>query len=336
MRAPERASTKLIAFALFAALSQGCGTGEDQTTETVGGGLSQNVAYTWAGKSLQARGGTDPGAAVFNGNAVFSYVTPGAQIGIIIERQLNGSGQNILTNALPDTTNYGAALIPWNSYLYMVYVGQDRNVYMKRSLDASTWEATRQIANRGGANGFQFSPALVVWDGQLLVYVDMDLSSFWVGGVTNALVQLNVDSSGSVSGPWNPGSPEITNDTPTAMVMNNQVLYLSWAGSASNKPIYIKHYTDAGGWSNDSILTGQYGHPALFQQDIGTIKLVYRGMDSQAHIFHTYSQDGSFFYSPVEDNNSLTWHTPIPFYASGASTWTFYVGENNLLYTAME
>jgi hypothetical protein len=335
MRARERAPITLIAVAVVAALSQACGTGEDQTTETVGGGLSQNVAYTWGGKSLQARGGTDPGAAVFNGNAVFSYVTPNAQIGIIIERQLNGSGQNILTNALPDTTNYGAALIPFNQYLYMVYVGQDRNLYMKRSVDASNWEPTQKIADKGPFNGFEFSPSLVVWDGVLLVYVVVDFSEF-LSPYPNTIQQFNIDSNGGVDGWHDPGSPEYTNDTPTAMVMNNQVLYLSWAGLASNKPIYIKHYTDGGGWSGDTILTGQYGHPALFQQSTGTIKLVYRGMDSQAHIYHTYSQDGSFFYPAVQDSGSLTYHTPIPFQASGAGTWTFYVGENNLLYTAME
>jgi hypothetical protein len=312
---------RFIAIAGVLGSMAACGAPPD-STETVSSDLLENVPYL-PGQTLQARGGTGPGATIFKGDAYFTYVRSNNQIGIAIESNVcNGTGQSATSYALTDTTNYGASLVVFNTFLDLFYVGMDNNLYMRRSADGINWAGPWQIDGEGF---WQFIPAPVVFNGQLFVFV--------VANLINGPDIMQLDISGnSVSTIYFTG--EYSNVAPSAVTWNGNV-YLSWDSLGSTN-IDIKHSSNLipPTWSNISVLPVA-GNPGLFPLSSQTMELVFGG--NNAHIYRMYTNDGVSFGAAIEDLASTTNHKPLPFLAASASdVWVYYIGQNNELFTALE
>jgi hypothetical protein len=336
MRTSPTVEITLMAVLIASAVLSGCGAPDDQT-EKVSGDLLQNRAYLSSGQPFKAKDGTDPGATMFNGAAYLAFIRTDGKIGVIVETNLsNNGGQSTSSYALTDATNYGPALIPYNGYLYLFYGSLNGQLYMRRSLDGVSWQGPWSLTSNSNAPSV-FRPAPVVLNGQLIVYtVIANCGTFTCPNSDYFIFQYNINSDGiSASGPYSEGGIyEQTGHTPAGTVWNNN-LYLSWAGTDDSSPIYIKHYSLATGvWSSDTIISGNWGSPSLFPLSPSQMELVYRG--NNAHIYRIYTTDGVTFSPPIEDNASTTNHSPAPFLASGSDVWTFYVGQSDELYTALE
>ncbi|HWA97468.1 MAG TPA: hypothetical protein VG713_03210, partial [Pirellulales bacterium] len=288
----------VVALAGSAASCLGSDDGKDKTS----GALLTNVSYKFGGVTLQTHGGTDPWGTLFGSAAYFSYVRTDSKIGIIVETDLgNGTGQNATTYNFSDTTNGGASLVSYNGLLWMFYFGMNHQLYMRRSSTgaAGSWDGPYQLSGSG-----QFTPAPVVWNDTLYLYSaevctpGCNGSEILQGHMSGA--QYIAD--GSIN--------EFTNNTVTAASWNG-LLYVSWAGTDSDNPIYIKHYDSYFGWSSPYNIPNNWGRPAFFQVGDGDLAIAYRG--SNGHIYRVYTNDGMNFTSPIGDNASTTNQTPIPF-----------------------
>jgi hypothetical protein len=228
---------------------------------------------------------------------------------------------------LTDTTNYGPALIVHNGMLHLAYAGQNGSLYMKRSLNGLDWEeATVKI---GHGDKWRFRPALNVWNGGLRVYA---VEEACLPGCYNGLRQIDVSSQPNVV-PLTTTQTHImnerTNDSPTTTTWNNEI-YVAWAGTDFNKPIYIKHFTGGIGWSQPTIVSGANGIPSLWRASAFRLTIVYRG--NNATIYSVGSGNGTSF--GVSSPNSATSNaSPAPFLQSGSTIWTLYRGQNNRFYT---
>jgi hypothetical protein len=321
-------SIRLPVFAVLGLVSSiaGCGTAED-STDTVSSALLENNPYL-QGQSLQARSGSGPGATIFQGKAFFSYVRTDSHIGIVIDSNLsNGGGQSATTYALPDTANFGAALFAFGGFLDLFYVGQDSNLYMKRSADGVNWSQTWALDTEGF---WLYVPSPVALNGQLALFAAANLISghviFQVNISNNTISNIFFTATGS----------GVTNRGPTAAAWNGNV-YLSWAGTDANNTIHIQHIADlgpSGTWSAMTALA-EGGYPALIPLTNQTMELVFRGND--AHIYRTYTSDGVSFGAATKDNASTTNQKPIAFIPQGSlDAWVYYIGQNSGLYTALE
>lgn len=196
---------------------------------------------------------------------------------------------------------------------------------MKTSSDGINWPNTYLL---DATTGYQDTPTPVVWLGALYVFAIDNRSAHYIW-------QWDINGT-SASGPYNEGAVEYSNYTVAATSWND-VLYLSWAGTGSGNPIYIKHRTLASGWSNDTVIPGNSGRPSLYplQPAVGKMEMVYRG--NNGHIYRTYTSDGVTFSLPIQ-SASTTNQTPIPFveYDSSGDVWTIYVGQNGEVYTTQE
>ena len=121
---------------------------------------------------------------------------------------------------------------------------------------------------------------------------------------------------------------EYTNDSPTAATWNG-VLYVSWAGTSSNKPIYIKHFDTA--WSPPTIISGANGRPSLFPTSANRLTILYRG--NNQIIYTVGSSDGTTFGSS-QPNAATSNFSPAPFLLSSAGLWTLDTGTTSHVYTS--
>jgi hypothetical protein len=318
-----------LSVGLLAVLAPACGVPQDQEPiEEVQSSLCRNQALQLNGSDWVAKG--DPAAVMFNGEAVFAFSRTDSKIQIIRERNLSDSctTNTAEVQTLTDTTNYGPSLIVFNGMLHLAYVGQNRNLYMKRSVNGRDWEATSLLASGGD---WEYRPALNVWTDNILRVYSVTEVCRWPN-CSNFLYQVDVDSptSGSIRNLGEHYLNEHTNDTPTTTTWNNDI-YVSWAGTDSNKPIYIKHFNAATGWSPATIVSGGNGHPSLWPTNPDRLTILYRG--NNATVYSVNSGDGTNF-GASSANNATTNLSPAPFRNLGSSgIWTLYIGTNSRVYT---
>jgi hypothetical protein len=308
----------LGAFAACGELPEGADDATPETaseaTETTSGALLNNVPYVPSGKA-------GPAAAIFLGKAFLGYVRTDGKIGIIIETNLgDNTGQSVTSYALTDTTTYGPCLVVYQNKLHLIYVDAGGFLKVRRSTDGLNWD---NPTNMHYAAGFSYQPSAVVLNSTLLVFCRITSKDIveirWIGSPQSIVSTL-----------------ESSNRGPYATVWNGTV-YLTWAGTAADNPIYIKHRPPLGEWSSPTLVSGNVGFPALFPVDAQTLALIYRG--NNTHIYRVNTNDGVSFGAPVVDNSSVTNYTPIPFMRvspQSPSVWTFYTGQNGLFYTAKE
>jgi hypothetical protein len=320
-----------LAIGLLAALAPACGVAPDQEPiEEAQSALCRNRPLQFNGSNWVAKG--DPGAAVFHGRAYFAFARTDSKIQILEEQNLADSctTNTLFAKTLTDTTNYGPTLMVFNDKLYLAYVGQNRNLYMKRSPDGRNWDEATVPLSGGGM--WRFRPALNVWtDNVLRVYAAREFC-ITVGGCANYLYQFDITSPTvggmTVAGPF--ATDEVTNDSPTTTTWKNDI-YLSWAGTDSNKPIYIKHFNAITHWSVPSIVTGANGRPSLWPTSPDLLTILYRG--NNATVYSVNSDNGGLFGASTP-NNATTNASPAPFQPLGSSgIWTLYIGTNGGVYT---
>jgi hypothetical protein len=204
----------------------------------------------------------------------------------------------------------------------LIYVDSNRHLVVRRSGDAVNWDAPSVI---DGTSVVSYQPSAVPVD---------KLGVLHVFAVRNGNSVYEVSWNG-VNGFNAVDTGEFSNHGPYAVFWNSQ-FYLTWAGTASNNPIYIKH-GGKDGWSPATLVSGNFGYPALFPIGAGLMEMVYRG--NTARIYHTYTTDGVSFGPVGVDNASATNFTPIPFMGTSDahnSAWVFYTGQNSQYYTMVE
>jgi hypothetical protein len=309
----------------------------DSATETVSRDLLSNVPYKVNGQTLTAKAGTAGDATIFGNKAYYAYIRPDSSIGIVADSNLGSNGQNAITYGLPGPAEFGPALLSLNNTLYLFYLSSccGNEIYMQTSTDGLNWSAASAVFSlyfQGGSfnsNSWATPPAAVAWNGQPILYIGTQN-----GGFTDALLQFNISGT-SGSGPYVPGYwyPE-TPARPSVTIWNG-ALYLAWVDSENGNQVGLMHYTSASGWSGE-ILTGKYGIPGIHPLAAGALQMVYRNA-SNAHIYSTFTSDGVTFSTPQEDLASTTNRQPVPFSNWNlSSNWTFYVGQNNDLFTVLE
>jgi len=314
-----------------------------EATDSVHPALLQNYPYISGGPTYQSAG-TNVGATMFNGKAYLAFVRLDKKIQIFVESDLgNNTGQSVNPNVvLTDTSNTAPALIAFNGYIYLFYVGQDTHVYWKRSADGTNWGTTVDMAP--GGNSFAYRPAPVVFQSTLSVFVTWT----WTDGNSYILEYSFASDGVSAFGPSNTTAggqkfvciigggcnAEFTHAAPGAAVWNGN-LYLAWAGSTTDRPLFIKHYGGPfSGWSGNTIVSAQNGIPSLWPLPT-KLEMVYYGNDNR--LWRTYTTDGTTFTGTARDNASLPYGPPAPFLSYGASdVWVFYKGTNGQLYTSIE
>jgi hypothetical protein len=317
----------------LAAMVSACGTEEgglepngappNDATETKSGDLLSNVPYLpW--QTLTAKGGTAGGATIFGNKAYFSYIRPDSSIGLVIENNLGSNGQNPTVLTLPSyyQSNYGASLVVYNNWLYMLYIDLNRNMAMAYSTDGVNWYGPGALTSDPFAGQWTCPPTPVVWNGSLFTF-----------GCAGSVWLLKLNGSTVVGQDWPNGFPSTSNKI-GAYVWQG-AMYAAWADSAHNNQLYIAH---TGGFPSDwriSALVGQQGIPSLYPTGAGSLEMIYRGND--AHIYKTFTTDGVSFGQVYKDNASTTNHAPIPFENWNLTgNWVFYIGVNNGLFTVLE
>jgi hypothetical protein len=114
-------------------------------------------------------------------------------------------------------------------------------------------------------------------------------------------------------------------------------VFLTWAGTASNNPIYIKHREcNFCTWTPPILVSGNFGLPTLLPISSQTMEMVYRG--NNLHLFRLYTNDGVSFGQPIQDNATTSNFAAIPFmvFPGRSNVWAFYTGQNSQLYTVIE
>jgi hypothetical protein len=303
----------------------GCGEPEESQVD-VSSALSQNSGYL-QGQTLAAKANTSAGQAViFNNKAYLPYIRTDSHIGIVVDSNLsNNGGQTATTIGMSDLSNFGAALFVWNGWLNLIYVGQNSNLYMRRTADGLTWGNTVALDTEGF---WEFVPSVVA----------LDNSTFSIFCVANALgnnILLQVVVAGTtVNGIYNYGA--VTNRGVATASWNGQA-YLAWPGTDGNNTIHIQHTAQLNppaNWTGSALLAVG-GYPSLLPLSTTTMELVLRGNDS--FIYRVYTNDGVSFGAATKDGSSTTNQKPSAFMAQGGSNaWVFYIGQNNGLYTALE
>jgi hypothetical protein len=319
--------------ALLALMAVAASCGVDETgsqpngaTQTTAGDLLSNVPYL--NGAPKAKSNTAGDAVVFKGKAYFAYITPQSNVGIISESNLGSNGQTPTTFALPGATFGGPALMTVGNVLYVFYISGSWLV-MQRSADGANWTNQTFLA-QPSYNTWTTPPVAVAWDGAVRIFIGQG-GAGWPNMITQYTVS-GVTASGPSFVPAT-GQTMTTNNRPAATVWNN-TLYLAFADSTYSNQIGMMRYTDARGWSTET-LTGKTGIPGLFPTAAAGLELVYRAND--AHIYRAYSQDGTSFGASIEDTASTTNHAPIPFSNLGTSSnWVFYVGVDTELFTVIE
>lgn len=328
MRSLTLAAVRIVWALGFAGAILGCGEPEAPGPE-IPIGLVQNSGYL-KGQTLAARSGTSAGnAAIYHGKAYFPYIRTDSRIGIVVESDLtNGGGQSATAYGLTDLSNYGATLFSFDGFLDLFYVGQNGNLYMRRSGDGLNWAGPWALDTEGF---WRYVPAPVALD-------NTHLSLFTVANLISGNTILEVDvNNTTVTNIFFTGTGSgATNRAPAATIWNGQV-FLSWAGSDSGNTINIRHTSSLGGsgtWSPTTTLSIG-GIPSLIPLTSQSMELVFRGNDS--HIYRTYTSNGVSFDPVTQDPASTTNEKLSAFMPQGTSdAWVYYIGQNNGLYTALE
>ncbi len=305
--------------------------------------MLNNVPYVVNGKALTVMSGTAGSAATFNNMLYIAYIAPDGNIGILADSNLGGNGQNVVysyeigVDALGFEGTweggYGTALVSYNGTLYLFFQAvsyccdaEFSHLQMATSTDGAHWSQQYIAGYPNNSLYFDTPPTAVVWEGQILVYINEGGSN---------LDQFNIVGTTS-SGPytWLGGQTYSTTARASATVWQGQ-LCLSISDAARGNEIGMLYYTDATGWSSET-LTGLYGIPNIYPLGAGPLNMVYR--PTNYHLYSTWTSNGVSFSTPQEDTRSTTYRAPVQFapWSVSYSNWTFYVGENNELFTVLE
>jgi hypothetical protein len=312
--------------------------------------LKINVPYVVNGKALTAMNGTAGSAVWFNNMFYFAYIAPDGNLGILADSNGGSNGQNVVSSyeikILPRYVGgggaaYGTALVSYNGTLYVFYLNgftddgiPCNTLVMMTSTDGVHWSQEYFVGFAGnGSSGFATPPTAVVWDGNILVYLNEETVD---GDAFNGnLVQFNVVGT-ATSGPYRNyagGATYSTSRRPSAAIWQGR-LCLAFADASNGNDIGMVTYTDATGWTAET-LSGLYGIPSIFPLAAGALQLIY--VPSNDHLYSTFTSNGASFTTPQEDTASTSYHAAIPFSNWNlSSNWTFYVGENNELFTVLE
>ena len=296
--------------------------------------LAINVPYAVKGHALTAQNGTAGSAVLFNNMFYFAYIAPDGNLAILADSNLGSGGQSVVYSyEIGIQALFGTALVSYNGTLYLFYPHNyssgNNYLAMITTTDGVHWSQEYFLAwPVDGTLKFSTPPAAVAWEGQILVYLNEQ------GG---SLDQYNVVGT-TVSGPYQHFAGSATYSTsrrPSATVWQGR-LCLAFSDAANGGEMGMVTYTDATGWTSET-LTGSYGIPGIYPIASGGLELVFPAISPNNHIYTILTTDGVTFNYWNYDSASTTFHAAIPFSNWNlSSNWTFYVGENNELFTVLE